>query len=105
MLIQPEGTAHDVPGGRNVYVAGKYESVTLLAPPTVIAAPGVANTFAPALIPVTVPVTATVLQFGFQSTGTVVLEVYVVTCVYGRYSMTMKPCLPTPPAPPADPAL
>ena len=51
----------------NWVFAGKYEKVTLLAPPSVTVAPGVANTLVPAVTPVTEPDVAIVLQFRLKS--------------------------------------
>ena len=99
MFIQSAGVENVLLAILNRVCAGKYEKVTLLAPPRVTVAPGVANTLVPAVTPVTEPDVAIVLQFGLKPEGTVVVVVEVVTVKYGRYWMTMMPCAPAPPLP------
>ena len=91
MFIQSAGVGKVLLTVLNSLCAPKYEKITLLAPPRVTVAPGVANTLVPAVTPVTEPDVAIVLQFGLKSEGTVVVTVEVVTVKYGRYWMTMMP--------------
>ena len=91
MFIQSDGVEKVLLTVLNWVFAGKYEKVTLLAPPSVTVAPGVANTLVPAVTPVTEPDVAIVLQFRLKSEGTVVVTAEVVTVIYGKYWITMIP--------------